>query len=68
MYTSTVPDDLSVLPQDQSWPPQGQWTYDDYLRLPDDGRRYEIIKGVLYMANAPILQSASKGHPQSALF
>lgn len=35
------------------WPMQGKWTYDDYLRLPDDGRRYEIIEGVLYVANAP---------------
>jgi len=35
------------------WPPQGQWSYADYLRLPDDGRRYEIIEGVLYVANAP---------------
>lgn len=35
------------------WPNQGQWTYDDYLRLPDDGRRYEIIEGVLFVANAP---------------
>lgn len=35
------------------WPEQGQWTYEDYVRLPDDGRRYEIIEGVLYMANAP---------------
>ncbi len=34
-------------------PVQGQWTYEDYLRLPDDGRRYEIIEGVLYVANAP---------------
>ena len=23
------------------------------LRLPDDGKRYEIIEGVLYVANAP---------------
>jgi Uma2 family endonuclease len=29
------------------------WTYDDYLALPDDGRRYEIIEGVLYVSNAP---------------
>jgi len=21
-------------------PPQGQWTYDDYAALPDDGKRY----------------------------
>lgn len=38
---------------EQSWPPQGFWRYKDYLRLPDDGRRYEIIEGVLYVANAP---------------
>jgi hypothetical protein len=31
------------------WPRQGHWTYEDYLRLPDDGTRYEIIHGVLYM-------------------
>src|SRR5262245_13212336 len=34
-------------------PPQGEWTYQDYLNLPDDGRRYEIIEGVLYVTNAP---------------
>ena len=28
-------------------------TYDDYLSLPNDGRRYEIIKGELYMSPAP---------------
>lgn len=37
----------------QGWPRQGDWTYEDYLRLPDDGRRYEIIEGVLYVTNAP---------------
>jgi len=36
-----------------AWPVQGQWRYEDYLRLPDDGQRYEIIEGVLYVANAP---------------
>ncbi|MFQ5578579.1 MAG: Uma2 family endonuclease [Anaerolineae bacterium] len=40
-------------PKATPWPEQGHWTYDDYLRLPDDGRRYEIIEGVLYMVNAP---------------
>lgn len=34
-------------------PPQGQWTYEDYARLPDNGMRYEIIKGDLYMSPAP---------------
>jgi len=36
-----------------NWPAQGQWRYEDYLRLPDDDKRYEIIDGVLYGANAP---------------
>jgi Uma2 family endonuclease len=35
-------------------PPQGQWTGDDLDRLPDDGFRYEIIDGVLYMAPPPV--------------
>jgi len=34
-------------------PEQGEWTYDHYAALPDDGKRYEIIDGVLYMAPAP---------------
>jgi len=40
--------------RERAWPPkQGEWTYEDYMRLPDDGWQYEIIKGVLYMAAAP---------------
>jgi Uma2 family endonuclease len=35
-------------------PRQGRWTYDAYAALPEDGNRYEIIDGVLYMAPAPI--------------
>jgi len=38
---------------DVPWPEQGAWTYADYLRLPEDGRRYEIIEGVLYVSPAP---------------
>src|SRR5215467_9220513 len=34
-------------------PRQGLWTYDDYAALPDDGKRYEIVNGVLYMAPSP---------------
>ena len=34
-------------------PGQGRWTYKDYAALPDDGRRYEIVDGVLYMAPSP---------------
>ncbi|HEX9945528.1 MAG TPA: Uma2 family endonuclease [Thermoanaerobaculia bacterium] len=37
----------------QSWPAQGEWTYEDYLRLPDDGNRYEVIRGILYVTAAP---------------
>lgn len=36
----------------EKWPPQGQWTYEDYKRLPDDGWRYEVIEGELHMAPA----------------
>ena len=28
-------------------------TYDDYVNLPDDGKRYEIIDGVLYVNPSP---------------
>ena len=41
------------LPTEKKWPPQGKWTYEEFRRLPDDGRRYEIIEGVLYMSPAP---------------
>src|SRR5690348_2287945 len=34
-------------------PKQGEWTYDHYATLPDDGQRYEIVNGVLIMAPAP---------------
>ena len=34
-------------------PVQGQWTYVDYARLPDDGWRYEVIRGELHMSPAP---------------
>ncbi len=36
------------------WPAQGEWTYEDYLRLPDDGNRYEVIRGVLYIMPPPV--------------
>lgn len=34
-------------------PHQGQWTYSHYAVLPDDGQRYEIVDGVLYMSPSP---------------
>ncbi len=45
--------EIISLPKTRKWPAQGQWTYEDYLKLPDDGRRFEIIEGVLYVTNAP---------------
>jgi Uma2 family endonuclease len=40
-----------VMPADHMpGPEQGHWTYRDYAALPDDGHRYEIVDGVLYMA------------------
>jgi Uma2 family endonuclease len=29
------------------------WTYEDYRQLPDDGIRYEVIEGHLYLTPAP---------------
>lgn len=40
---------------------QGQWTYTAYAALPDDGNRYEMIDGVLYMPPAP-----SEGHQSTS--
>ncbi len=34
-------------------PAPGTWTYDDLLALPEEGKRYEIIEGVLYETPAP---------------
>lgn len=37
-----------------TWPPQGQWTYEDYVRLPRDGWQYEVIYGRLIVVPAPM--------------
>lgn len=34
-------------------PAEGMWTYEDYALLPDDGKRYEVIRGELYVSAAP---------------
>ena len=47
-----MPQMLALTPTRQ-WPAQGECTYQDYLNLPDDDNRYEIIEGVLYVTNAP---------------
>ena len=39
----------------ESWPRQGEWTVRDWERLPsDDGWRYELILGALYMSPSPL--------------
>jgi Uma2 family endonuclease len=50
MITSVIPTE-NILPV--AGPPQGQWTFAHWETLPDDGNRYEIIDGVLYMTTAP---------------
>jgi Uma2 family endonuclease len=34
-------------------PRRGRWTYEEFARLPEDGKRYEIIAGELYVTPAP---------------
>jgi Uma2 family endonuclease len=33
--------------------PDASWTYEMWERLPNDGNRYEIVDGVLYMSTSP---------------
>lgn len=53
---AVMPTGANELNEANGWPSQGHWRYEDYLRLPSDGKRYEIIEGVLYVANAPSLE------------
>ncbi len=46
-------DSRSAAQVPEDWPEQGNWTYEDYRRLPDDGWQYEVIEGRLFMAPAP---------------
>ena len=40
----------------RAWPPeQGRWTYEDWLRLPDDGFLYEVLDGELYISPPPFI-------------
>jgi len=52
----TEPARLLTLPEREaagSWPVQGRWTYEDYRQIPSDGRRYEVVRGFLYVSPAP---------------
>ena len=48
---------MTALPDTgRAWPRQGEWTYEDFLALPDDPDdfdRYEVIEGVLYESPPP---------------
>jgi Uma2 family endonuclease len=41
------------------WPAPGDWTYDDWLALPDDGSRYEVIDGELFVTPPPSIAHQS---------
>lgn len=52
----TAPAVAPSLQPTREWPPeQGRWTYEDWLRLPNDGFRYEVLHGVLFMAPPPAI-------------
>ena len=45
-----------ILPTDApsvAGPPQGHWNHELWETLPNDGNRYEVIDGVLYMSTVP---------------
>jgi Uma2 family endonuclease len=49
-----IPEPAYILPpreDGRDWPAQGEWTYEDYLLLPEDGKRYEVIRGCLYVTS-----------------
>jgi len=49
----TEPEQERVIPvRPANWVPgprQGNWTYEAYAALPDDGKWYEVVQGVLMM-------------------
>ncbi len=54
MVTMSISPHIKSSVTSDYWPPpQGAWTYEDYERLPDNGMRYEVIGGNLYMSPAP---------------
>ena len=57
MDAVSVAGPVTTLPETgRQWPRQGEWTYEDFLALPDDPEdfnRYEVIEGVLYVAPPP---------------
>ena len=48
-----TPADVKRTTERESWPEQGRWTYEDWLQLPDDDFRYEVLDGELHMTPPP---------------
>jgi Uma2 family endonuclease len=53
MAEPALPPTLHRAGDGRGWPAQGEWTFEDYLRLPEDGQRYEVIRGILYVTPSP---------------
>jgi len=56
------------IPAGREWPPQGEWTYEDYCRLPADGWIYEVIEGELFMSPAPLIRHQKSSGKIFAMF
>src|ERR1035441_5249471 len=47
---------MAVMSVTGTWPPPGQaFTVADLDRMPDDGRRYELVDGVLLVSPRPVM-------------
>lgn len=44
------------------------WTYEDYRELPDDGKRYEVIGGKLYVSPSPSIRHQTLSRRVQFLF
>ena len=51
----TTPDNISIIVTADTveGPGQGNWTYETYAAIPDNGKRYQVVNGVLFMSPAP---------------
>ena len=51
----TTPDNMQMITTADTveGPGQGNWTYEEYAAMPDDGKRYQIVDGVLFMSPSP---------------
>ena len=56
---------MSVVSIAEAWPAAGQpFTTDELDRMPDDGRRYELLDGVLVVSPRP--GTIHQGRPQGS--